>query len=193
MKTDGLALQVAAQLGRCDSMVKQSYLHRLEHRLNRRRHRPAPSQKSEWDYFQVLQAWEHRNHSYLRCPKWAPLGGRMVRRSVQKIAEVRWILIDLHGYSKRILDLIHCAAGIQNDPVGIHAGHGQPVRLDKINDGLILVRRGTKHFSELVGRQKLLVICAGGVVELVQQDLQLSLIVQRKSKTQVNLRKIRII
>ena len=110
--------------------------------------------------------------------------GRLNIRRI-KLARLGRVLISPHRHMKRLLDVRSLSAHVHQHTVAVRPGHRQPAGFREINHLLVILFRGAKLGGEFIRREKLAVIGAGGVIQLLEQAVERRLIAQRQADGQV--------
>lgn len=95
------------------------------------------------------------------------------------------MLVNAHLHMKDLLDIRDRPVHIQQNMIGMRAGHSQPVGFRERDDRLIILLCRTKLFCELFRRQVVTVLGACRIVDLMEQARERFLVAQRQPNCQM--------
>ena len=133
--------------------------------------------------FEIAQT-PHVGHAQIRRH------GRLRVRRI-KIARLRRVPVGAQRDLKGAFDVRHGARHVQHHAIGGHAGHGQAIRLRKMDDRLIIRFRRPEARREFRRREKFVEVGAARIVKLPEQFIQRGLVPQRQSDGKGKIRRRR--
>ena len=112
------------------------------------------------------------------------------RRDIGRIKRPTFgrVLVDIQRQMECLFDIHHGALHIQQESIGMGARHRQSVGLCEIDERLIILGGGTKHFRELRRCQVVAVIGTGRIMDLVEQVAESGLVAQRQPDGETQIR-----
>ncbi len=98
----------------------------------------------------------------------------------------RRVPIDSHGHVERFLDVRHRPFDVYYQAIGMGLRHRQAMRFREANDGVAIVQAGAEALGKLFHAEVSVIVGALGIVDLLQQIVEIGLMAQRQGNRQAH-------